>query len=198
MWTRKPMHMRRFPLSTGDRASVFPGGARYLAGISPSYMSADALIVTERGGITGLGFWMHQFRGFGYFYPLSEKATAVMFGLTYELNGKIKDSDATPGGRLSLEWGVSQYLSERLEVGVQGGHNWQVADDSGDGVYWDAGVHYRKSTVGFSAGFWTVPDWLYLSGRYLFDFGLRQRFKNDCWAVNVIFLTNVLTGGGPE
>ncbi len=40
------------------------------------------------------------------------------------MNGKIKDRDLTPGNRFSLEYGISQYLSERLGVGVHGAHNW--------------------------------------------------------------------------
>ena len=39
----------------------------------------------------GLGFWTHQFQGFGYFYPNPSQATALMLGLTYELNSEIED-----------------------------------------------------------------------------------------------------------
>ena len=175
------------------------GGARYLAGISANYISADVSMVTERGGIVidttytrkveginsglsdmvvvplglswglekaditflygfaaptgkyetgsddnlGLGFWTHQFQGFGYFYPLPDKSTAIMMGLTFEFNGRIKDADVKPGNRFSLEWGISQYLSEQFELGIQGGHNWQICDDTGDDVYWDPKFHDR-------------------------------------------------------
>ena len=229
---------------------TLPGGARYLVGISPNYVTADATIVTEMGiGIidttitrvaednvsgwsdlliapvglswafeqfdvtafygfyapvgkyetggsdnVGLGFWTHQFQGFGYYYPFPSKATAVMLSLTYELNGKIKDADVKPGSRFSLEWGVSQYLSERLELGVQGGHNWQVSDDSGNGVFWDPAIHDRKSSIGFSVSYWPWKERLYVSLKYAFDFGIQQRFDNDCWIINLIFLPNLLTG----
>ncbi len=83
----------------------------------------------------GLGFWTHQFQGFGYHYPFEHQATALMAGLTYEINSKIKDEEVTPGNRLSLDWGVSQYVTERLELMAQGAHNWQVTDDSGSEVY---------------------------------------------------------------
>ena len=59
------------------------------------------------------------------------QSTAIMVGLTYELNSTIKDADITPGSRFSLELAVSQYLSERFEVGVHGSVNWQVGDDTG-------------------------------------------------------------------
>jgi hypothetical protein len=142
----------------------------------------------------GLGFWTHQFQGYGYYYPSPSKATALMLALTYELNGKIKDADVNPGNRLSLEWGLSQYLTEQFEVTVQGGHNWQISDDSGSDVYWDPSFHDRKNTIAFGGSFWPWPDWLNISLKYAFDFGARGRLEADYWMLNLIFLTNTLTG----
>jgi len=229
---------------------TFLGGARYLAGISPNYMTTDGTLMTqtwddvsdstvtkvETGSVSGfsdlfvvpaglswgfeqadltllygfyaptgkystdgtdnvgLGYWTHQFQGYGYYYPSPSKATAVMLGLTYELNGTIKDADVKPGSRFTLEYGLSQYLSEQLEVGVQGGHNWQVGDDSGSEVFWDPGVHDRKYMLAFSGAYWPWKDRLYVSLKYGFDYSNRQRFDNSYWMLNVIFLTNLLTG----
>jgi len=227
------------------------GGARYMAGLSLNYISADVSIVTERGGILkpdttyvgsaqgknsglsdmlfmpvglswslemfdftflygfaaptgkyetgsaenlGLGFWTHQFQGYGYYYPVEDRSTAIMLGLTYELNSKLKDAELKPGNRFSLEWGVSQYLSEQFEVGVQGGHNWQISDDSGDAVYWDAGFHDRKSTIAFSACYWPWKERFSATVKYAFDFGVRQRFQNNAWMLNLLFIPNLLTG----
>ncbi len=142
----------------------------------------------------GLGFWTHQFQGFGYYYPFEHQATAFMASLTYEINGKLKGEGLWPGNRLSFEWGVSQYFTERLEVMVQGAHNWQVTDDYGDDVYWDKSVHDKKSTVLFGAGYWPWKQRLQVSAKYGFDFAMRQRFKNDNLMINFIYLTDVLTG----
>jgi hypothetical protein len=142
----------------------------------------------------GLGFWTHQFQGFAYYYPFEHQATAIMAGLTYELNSSIKDVDVTPGNHLSLEWGLSQYLTPWLELSILGGHNWQVSDDSGADVFWDPTVHDRKSTLMFGAGFWPWQGRLYVSARYGFDFAMRQRFDNTNLMVNVIFITNLLDG----
>jgi len=226
------------------------GGANYMVGISPSYMSVDASIITERNGIIvdtvytntakskvsgfsdtffapvglswekknfdftflygfyaptgkyetgssdglGLGFWTHQFQGFGYFYPVQDKSSAILLGLTYEANSKIKDTDVTPGNRFSLEWGLSQYLSERLEVGVMGGHNWQVSDDKGENVYWDPLFHDRKNTIAFNAGYWVWSNRLMANLKYSTDYGARQRFVMNSWIINLVFMTNALTG----
>lgn len=142
----------------------------------------------------GLGFWTHQFQGFGYYYPKPDKSTAIMLGLTYELSGKIKDVDIAPGNRFTLEWGLSQYFSEQFEVSVQGGHNWQVSDDTGDDVYWDPSYHDRKSTVAFGATFWPWKERLAITGKYGHDFGARQRFKNNNFLVNLLFIPDWLTG----
>ncbi|MCW8824604.1 MAG: transporter [Ignavibacteriaceae bacterium] len=226
------------------------GGANYMAGISPGYLSVDASALTERRGIvidttytkieggtvsgftdlfiapvgfswglekfdftflygvyaptgkyetgasdnTGTGFWTHQFQGYGYFYPIENKATAVMVGLTYELNSKIKDVEVTPGNRFTLEWGISQFLSDRFEIGVHGGHNWQISDDSGADVYWDPAIHDKKNTIAFNASVWPLEERLMFNLKYAFDFGMVQRFKNDNYMVNILFVTNLLTG----
>ena len=220
------------------------GGAKYMAGVSPSYFSIDASIITERGGIlqdttvvrvvsgknsgftdmffapvglswgfthfdatflygfyaptgtyssgasdnVGLGFWTHQFQGYGYYYPFTDKSSAVMAGLTYEMNGKIKDADVTPGNRVSLEWGLAQYLSSRFEVGVQGGHNWQVSEDAGEKVYWDKSAYDQKSTLAFNAAYWLWEKRLMVNAKYAFDFGIRQRMQNQAILFNVIFI----------
>lgn len=142
----------------------------------------------------GLGFWTHQLQARGYFYPRPDKSTAVVVGGIYEFNGSIKDVDVSPGDRFTVEWGVSQYLSDQIEVTVQGGHNWQVTDDTGDDVYWDPSYHDRKSTVAFGATFWAWKERLAISGKYGFDFGVRQRFKNNTLLVNILFVPNWLTG----
>ena len=226
------------------------GGARYMAGISANYISADASLVTERSGIIidttytrkvegknsgfsdlfvvpmglswgfeqvdftfmygiyaptgryetgsddaiGMGFWTHQLQGIGYYYPVPDKSTAVMLGLTYELNSKIKDVDVKPGNRLTLEWGISQYFSERLELGIQGGHNWQISDDTGEDVFWDPTFYDRKSSIALGANYWVWNERLSVALKYGFDFAIRQRFKNTSWLLNILFIPNILTG----
>ena len=58
---------------------------------------------------TGLGYWTHQFQGFGYFFPVEDQSTALMLGLTFETNSSITDARVKPGNRFTLEWGLSRY-----------------------------------------------------------------------------------------
>ena len=142
----------------------------------------------------GLGFWTHQLQGVGYLYPVKDKSTALMLGLTYEVNGKIKGADVTPGQRMTLEWGVSQYFTERLEVCVQGGNNWQISDDKGDDEWWDPSIHDKKSTLAFAVNYWVLANKLYFGLKYGFDFALRQRFKTNLGMLNIIYVPGILAG----
>ena len=142
----------------------------------------------------GMGYWTHQFQGFGYYYPNVDQSTALMLGLTYELNTNTKGEDMNPGNRFSLEWGISQYLSDRFEFSIMGGHNWQVSDDKGSDVYWDPSYHDRKSSLAFSPAYWAVKERLYISAKYMFDFGARQRFLTNGLMLNLIFVTNAMDG----
>ena len=99
-----------------------------------------------------------------------------------------------PGNRFSLEYGISQYLSDKLEVGVMGGHNWQITDDKGSDVIWDPSVHDQKSTLAFSAGYWIAPEKFQLAFKYGFDYGCVQRFKNNMFMFNLTWVTGALTG----
>ena len=142
----------------------------------------------------GLGFWTHQFQSIGYYYPKEDQSTALMLGLTYELNTKIKGEDFNPGNRMSLEYGVSQYFTERLELGIMGGNNWQLTDDKGEDVGLNATIHDRISTLSFSAAYWAVQGRLYVSAKYMFDYAARQRFMTQGGIVSLIFVTNAMDG----
>ncbi len=141
----------------------------------------------------GLGYWTHQFQGFGYYYPVENKSTAFMLGLTYEKSSKAKDSDLRPGDRLTLEYGVSQFLSTKFEVGIFGGHNWQVSDDRGEDVFWDPSYHDKKSVLFFNVSYWPISERMMINFKYGFDYRARQRFKSNTFVLNLLFNPNLLT-----
>ena len=141
----------------------------------------------------GFGFWTHAFQLFGYWYPRSDQAAALEAGLTFETHSRIKDRDVRPGDRLSLEYGASMFVNPWLELGIGGAHNWQISDDTGDDVYWDPNVHDRKSMLNFTVGALPTP-WLYVVGKYGFDYGARQRFDGHNFVLNLTFITGWLDG----
>ncbi len=147
----------------------------------------------------GLGYWTNMFQAFGYVYPMKIKgkpsqAMAIMTALTYEINSKIDGVNVTPGNRLTVEYGISQYLSERIEVGFMGGNNFQITDDKGSDVYWDASVLDQVGYVSFQFSAWPVANKLYTAVKYNVDYGMRQRIKQHMIMLNLIYETGWLTG----
>ena len=140
----------------------------------------------------GLGYWNHVFQMFNYFYLMPEKSSAIFIGNTFETHSKIKDTDVKPGNRYTLEYGFSQYLSERLEITAQGGHTWQVSEDAGNDVYWDATYRDKYSIVGLGIGYWPVKQTLYLNAKWATNYAVRQHFKYNSYQLQIIFIPNLL------
>jgi len=169
--------------------------------ITSGYMFYAPTGKYETGGDDniGLGFWSHILQFNSYYYPLEidgkpSKATAIMFSGNYELTSKIKDADVTPGNRFSIDYGISQFLSDKLEVGIFGGNNWQVSKDKGSEVYWDRAIKDKLGIAGVQMGYWFVPNRLQVTGKYGFNYGAVQQFKMNTFQINLLFLTNALTG----
>ena len=144
----------------------------------------------------GQGFWTHQIQIPTYFYVL-EQATAFAIIPTFELNSKIEGTNARAGSRFSLEYGISQYFTSWLEVEIMNGHNWQISDDSGSDIWW-YGTRFdsrdRKNSFSAGVGVWPVKDLLNLRFKYIIDYGIRQRFKNQFWSLSILVLPQILTG----
>lgn len=139
----------------------------------------------------GLGFWTHQFQGTALWYPWEHRATAVCAALTYELHGKKKDFDLTPGQNLTLNWGVSQYLPLRkdnkllLELGLSGYSSWQISDDSGSDAK-NPGVHDSVHAVGGQLGLTYVPWNAAVNLHYLNEISAQDRFQGDVIGASVV------------
>ena len=142
----------------------------------------------------GRGYWTHQFQ-LPFYYYLQEKATALVVVPTFEVNGKVEDSDVKPGSRMTLEYGISQYFTSWLEVEVLNGHNWQVGDDTGNDVWWKDTPMYTKdrtNTVSFGVGVWPWEGRLNIRAKYAMDYGVKQRYKSNFWSLSAIFIPNIL------
>ena len=151
---------------------------------------------------TGLGFWSNLFQAFGFWYPEKingqpSKALAIMLGATFELTSKIIDADVKPGNRFSLDYGIEQYMSDNLSVGIYGGNNWQISQDKGSQVYWNPSVLDKLGVLGFQLGYWLWPNRLQAIGKYGWNYAAVQRFEQSTFMLNLIFVTNALTGNKP-
>ena len=150
----------------------------------------------ENGGSDniGRGYWTHQFQ-VPFYYYMMEKSTAIFIMPTYEINGTVEDSDVKPGSRMTLEYGISQYITPWLELEVLNGHNWQVGNDSGNDIWWKDTPMYTKdktSTVSFGVGVWPWEGRLNIRAKYAMDYGVEQRYKSNFWSLSAIFIPNIL------
>ncbi len=147
-------------------------------------------VTVEKPDNIGLGFWTNQFQGAGAYFPWPDKRMAITGVMTYEIHGKKKDFDLTPGQNLTINWGISQYLplnkdkSMILDVGPAGYDSWQISDDSGmDAV--NPSVHDSVHGVGVQAGTLYAPLHSFLTFRYLYEFSAKDRFRGQWFGVNL-------------
>jgi hypothetical protein len=135
----------------------------------------------------GLGFWTHQWQGATYCYLDKNKATALMFMTTYEFHSKKYDKDVTPGQNMTIEYGISQYLHERVEIGVTGYHQWQISRDHGHYTS-RKDVYDRINGLGGQLTLWPVKQKLAVVGKVNWEYGARHRFEGISAVFNATYI----------
>lgn len=137
----------------------------------------------------GTGHITHQFQ-VPVLYYLAEKTTAFMVMPTLELNGELVDRDLKPGNRVSLEYGISQYLTNWLEIELMNGHNWQASNDSGaDAWYLKTALDVKDRKNSFSAGISAsvFENRVLFRFKYIQDYNARQRYINRFFNFTIFF-----------
>jgi len=148
----------------------------------------------------GLGFWTQQFQVAGAWYPWDSQSTAVTLAVTGEFHSRTRGFDLTTGADLTLEWGISQYISlgksgnYQLEVGPSGYSQWQITDDTGSDAT-NGNLHARVYGAGAQLGFNYDPWGLSVTARYLHDFGARNRVQGQLFDLSMGF--KFWSGGKP-
>ena len=144
-------------------------------------------VTTESSDSIGYGFWTHQFQGAVTWYPMTNKATAVVAALTYELNGQKQDFDLTPGDNLTLNWGVSQMLplkqdmSLLLELGPAGYDTWQITEDTGSAAN---STRDQVHAVGGQIGLTYVPWMASVTLLGFYEYAAKDRFQGSSFSIN--------------
>ena len=143
----------------------------------------------EDGDSIGLGFWTGQLQSSAYWYLDEARASALEFAVTYEFHGEQEDTDITPGDHVSLEYGYSQYLSQRIEVGISGYSQWQVEKDKRPTMTelaLDPNAKGEVHAFGVEAAYWFTPQ-LNVSLRYVKEYEGKARLQGDWIALNFIW-----------
>ncbi len=145
---------------------------------------------TESESNVGQGYWTHQIQLPVDLY-FNEQSTALGVVPTLELNGEIIDAPARIGNRFSLEYGISQYITEWLEIELVNAHTWQISDDIGEAVWWQGTPFDSRDgrhSISAGIGFWPGVDWLNARVRYTSDYSARQSFKANIFSFSFLFL----------
>ncbi|OIQ27691.1 MAG: hypothetical protein BM564_11455 [Bacteroidetes bacterium MedPE-SWsnd-G2] len=143
----------------------------------------------------GTGHITHQLQ-IPFLAYANNQATAFLIAPTLEFNGKLIDRDVKPGSRLSLEYGVSQYLSERFEIEVMNAHNWQIGNDKGEDAWWlntPFQARDRQNLVSVGLNAWSWAERLQMRFKYVWTYGARQNVANNFFSASLFFDPHWLT-----
>ncbi len=139
---------------------------------------------------TGFGFWTNQAQAAAAWYPWKSRGTALTVATTYEVHGNKQGADIRPGSDLTVNWGVSQFLplnkamTVLADIGVGGYDLWQVSNDRGSDVTYDAGIHDEVHAVGVQLGLAHVKWAASLTLRWMHEYAARDRFQGDMFVLN--------------
>jgi hypothetical protein len=125
----------------------------------------------------GYGFQTYMASAGCTYYPDKEKSWSIAAIARYELEGKKKGIDVTPGDRFEFDWAVSKNVAQVWQVGVAGFGTWQVSDDTGADVTWDASAHDRSKSLGPEINLFVWPAKVNVSLRYLQEFAVIDRME---------------------
>jgi len=136
----------------------------------------------------GLGFWSHQLQGAVAWYPVKDRTTAIVAAVTYEFNQEVKDSDITPGQRLSINLGADQLVPLGasgfvLDLGAGLYGQWQTTNDTGSEAL-QPGVHDQVYGIGPEIGLIYVPWEAAATLKWQHEFLAHNRFEGDYLTLN--------------
>jgi hypothetical protein len=158
------------------------------------YDVAFSYVVTLPTGIydknnianVGMGFFSQHLQVASYFYPFENKTTAFMFTPTYEWNSKKIDMDVQPGQTMTIEYGISQYVHPRVEIGLTGYNQWQITDDSGS-----AAMDNNKDAIsgfGTQLTYWPIKDKCSLTGKLSKEYAGKDRLEGFFGSLNFLWI----------
>lgn len=132
--------------------------------------------VTEAAS-PGKSFWTTMISFGGTYYFDANKSWHVSMLNRYEMHGEKKDYDITAGDDLTFEWGIGKTIpsNQIWGVGVSGYAHWQLSEDSGSDVLYDAGIKDKIFAVGPEVTCYIPKAKLNLEFRTQFEFGAVDR-----------------------
>jgi len=161
-----------------------------LAWHKPRYDAAIGLAVVAPTGkfgddpkrvFNGYGYWSGIFTLGGTWFFDEEKSLSASVLTRTIVHTEQKYTDITPGAEFVAEWGVGKTISAAngllIRPGMAGFGEWQISDDSGDGVNDDRS---RKYAIGPEINlFWLPPRLFQANLRALWEFDARNNAEGS-------------------
>ncbi|MCB1229724.1 MAG: transporter [Verrucomicrobiae bacterium] len=166
------------------------GGDHYDLSISDGFFAPTGRYEAGALDNTGMGFWSNLTTVAGAWYPFKSRGTAITAAAAYEVHSNREGVDIRPGDNFTISWGFSQFLPLNksgtllADLGVSGYSIFQVSDDTGRDVVYDASIHDEVHAYGIQGGLLYVPWNATMTIRWLHEFGARDRFVGDMYVLN--------------
>lgn len=134
----------------------------------------------------GKGFWTGMFSFASTYFFDAEKTWYISSLMRYETNSAKLDKDVRPGDDFHIEWGLGTDLTKHLHVGITAYTHWQVSNDQGSAVNYNANVHDRLYAVGPEVQYIHPPSGLFFSLRYQKELGVVDRTEGHKMVLSII------------
>ncbi|PKQ61620.1 hypothetical protein BZG02_15595 [Labilibaculum filiforme] len=167
-------------------------GARYDAALALAAIVPIGKYDVTEAASAGKSMWTGMLTFGGTYYLNKNKLWAISALARYETHSEKKDYKVTPGDDFHFEWGLSKTFPKEnavWELGLAGYAGWQVSDDKGDDVYYDANDHDRQFAIGPEVNLILPKAKFLISLRGQKEFGVRDRSEGfmSCLTLTKIF-----------
>ncbi len=176
------MHVDDSQFALGDiffESTLSWHGPRYDVGLGLGWYAPTGKYDKTEPASAGMDFWTTMLT-FGATAYLDQGRLWTLSALgRYEINSEKGDTKIKPGQEFLFEYGLSRTVAKIWDLGLSGYCLWQVTDDSGADMNWDASVHDRVFSIGPEASVFIPPAKAFLSLRTLFEAGARDRTQGN-------------------
>jgi len=139
----------------------------------------------------GKGMWTGMLTAGATYYFDKHKSWSAGILARYEIHSEKKDYDVTPGNDFHFEWGITKTIPMNViwELGITGYCGWQITDDKGSDVVYDADIHDRQFAIGPEVCLFVPKAKMSFSLRAQKEFGVIDRSEGfiNCLSIVKVF-----------
>jgi len=137
----------------------------------------------------GKDMWTGMITAGATYYFDTNKSWALSALTRYETHSEKGSYAVSPGDDFHFEWGLSKTLPKKnaiWDLGIAGYAWWQISDDKGADVDYDASVHDRHFAIGPEVAVFLPKQMMSLSIRSQKEFGVIDRAKGSMSCLSLV------------